>query len=117
MRDWSEERVGFALGIAGGLAFLLGALLALVTGSLDVVTGRLVGGLTAGSDALILLALGTLSLLFASLGYHAWRGRPFSAALLLLLVAVLAVSVSGPGMGALPLIGAMLVGLAGVLYL
>jgi hypothetical protein len=117
MENWSEERIGFLLGILGGLMFVLGAILAFVTGSIDLVTGRLVVGLSVGTESFLLAVLGVLSGLFAYLGYRAWRARPFSAALMLLIVAVIGAMSSGPGAAGLPLVGAVLVGLAGILYL
>jgi len=117
MAHWTEERIAFGLGLLGGLVFLLAAFLALIIGSVDLASDRLNGTLAAGSQALLLAALGALGGLFAYLGYHEWRDRPFSAALLLILVAVIGVMIGGPGTGALPLVGAMLVGLAGILYL
>jgi hypothetical protein len=116
MTNWSEERVGHALGLAGGVLFLLAALVTLFTGTVDLAFGRMYGALDAWSDALILAVLGGLAIGFSHLGYTAWRERPFSAALLLIVVAILAAMIPGPGVGALALLGAILVALAGVLY-
>ncbi|MCI4366546.1 MAG: hypothetical protein L3K08_02210, partial [Thermoplasmata archaeon] len=93
-----------------------GALVTVFTGSVDLIVGRVYGALDAWSQAIVLAALGGLAVGFSYLGHTEWRNRPFSAALLLMIVAVLAALTGGPGMGALALIGAMLVGLSGVLY-
>ncbi|MCI4368867.1 MAG: hypothetical protein L3K09_04815 [Thermoplasmata archaeon] len=117
MANWTEERVALALGLSGGLVFLVGAFVTLLTGSVDLVTGRLTGALDLWSDALLLSVLGGLAMLFSYLGHSTWRDRPFSAALVLIVVALLAAAVLGPGTVVFTLIGAMLVGVAGVLYL
>ncbi|HXQ94914.1 MAG TPA: hypothetical protein VN864_07115 [Thermoplasmata archaeon] len=117
MTIWNEEKVGYALGLVGGVLFLLAAAVTWLTGSVDLVLGRTYGAFNAWSDALVLAVLGGLAILFSHLGYTVWRERALSAAVLLIVVAFLAAVVLAPGMGVLAVLGAVLVALAGVLYL
>lgn len=115
--DLTEERVGYGLGLLGGILFLLGALVALLTGTVDLVGGRISVALNALSETLLLVVFGGLALFFSFLGHRSWRDRPVSAGLLLVVVAFLGAVTLGLGPNVLALIGALLVVLAGVLYL
>jgi hypothetical protein len=101
--------------VLGELSFVPGAPVALRRGSLDPVTGLEHAELSAESYTAIRSALGALAELFASLGHEGWRSRPFSGAGLLLIVAVVGGVLDGPGAGGVSLLGAQMLGLAGVL--
>ena len=117
MSELTEERVGFGLGLLGGLLIALGGLVSLAMGTADLVVGRAVGALTASSEGVVLLVVGGLAVFFAWLGRRAWSGRPLASGVLLVVVAVLAGAVVGVGATLLALVGSLFVVLAGILFL
>ena len=117
MVDLSEERVGYGFGLIGGLLFLIGALVALMAGTLELVGGRIAVGLNAVSTTVLLAVFGVLAIFFARLGHRGWSDRPVSAGLLLIVVALLGALTVGLGANVLALVGAVFVLLGGLLYL
>jgi len=117
MVELTEERVAFGLGALGGALLLLGALVAVVVGTVDSLQGRWDGAVAQGASALLLALLGALALLFAYLGLREWRSRPTTVGLVLLVVALLAAITAGTGPLALALAGVVCVALAAVLDL
>ena len=117
MADLTERRLGYAFALGGGLLIMLGALIALAVGSVDLVLGRPFALLDALSEAVVLFVVGGLSVFFAYLGRHGWSDRPVTSGVLLIVLAVVGWSVLELGGNVVALIGAVFVLLAGVLYL
>lgn len=117
MSNLTEERVAYGLGLLGGVLFLLGALVAFAVSTVDLLSGRTLGALGAGSETLLLGVFGALAIFFAYLGHSPWRDRPAAAGLLLIVIAFLAATVIGLLPNVLALIGAVLTALSGVLLL
>jgi succinate-acetate transporter protein len=117
MRDVSERTLGYAFGLLGGLLIALGALVALVTGAVDVVLGRAFGAVAAMTEAVIWFVIAALALFFAYLGQHPWRDRPIASGVVLVVVALIGWGLLGLGTNLVSLVGTVFVLLAGVLYL
>ena len=117
MTDWTEQRLGYAFGLVGGLLFLLGALVALALGTVDLVKGHTFGALDAWAETIVLIVVGGLTMFFAYLGHRTWRDRPLAAGLLLVVLAALGWAVLGLGANLLAIVGALFAFLAGILYL
>lgn len=117
MTELTERTVAYGLGLLGGLLFVVGAIVAIVTGTVDLVVGRAMSAIGSGSQAVLLFVLGGLALFFAWVGQHGWKSRSFTSGLLLVLVAVIGWVVVGLGSNIIALVGAILVFLAGVLQL
>jgi hypothetical protein len=96
---------------------LLGALISLVVGTVDLVVGRPFGAAGEASAAVVLFVVGGLALFFTYLGHRAWSDRPIASGILLVLLAVVGWAVLGLGANVIALIGALFVFLAGVLFL
>ena len=92
---------------------LVGALIGLAVAVSDLVSAR-GGAFAAGTEA---AALALLALFFAYLGRRAGGNQPLTTGVLLLVIAVIARATLGPGMDVVARLGAILVFLAGVLYL
>jgi hypothetical protein len=117
MVELTERRLGYGFGLLGGGLILLGALLSVVTGAIDLVARHPFGALGAMSGAVVLFVVGGLALFFAYLGHGAWRDRPLASGILLVLLAGVGWLVLGLGGNVIALIGALFVFLAGVLML
>ncbi len=117
MADLTERTVGYGFGLLGGLLIVVGGIVALVLGALDLVVGRPVGTVTAWSESVILFVVGALALFFAYLGQHSWRDRGLASGILMVVVALIGWAVLGFGGNLVALIGAIFVFLSGVLYL
>lgn len=117
MTDLSEQRVASLLGYVGAALFVLGAVVAIVTGTVALAGGRLIGALSLWSQSVLLLVLGGLAGFFAWLARHDWQGRPAAAGTMLVLVSLVSAVVLGFGANLLGLIGAVLVFLGGALCL
>jgi hypothetical protein len=117
MVELTERRLGYGFGLLGGGLILLGALVSLVTGAIDLVASHPFGALGAMSAAVILFVVGGLALFFAYLGHRAWSDRPLASGILLVLLAGIGWLVLGLGGNVIALIGALFVFLAGVLML
>lgn len=117
MADLTEQRVGYGLGLVGGLLVAVGGLVSLIVGAADLVLGRPFDGLGAASEAVVLFVVGGLAVFFTWLGRHDWSSRPLASGVLLVVLAFLAWVVVGVGANLLALVGSLFVVLAGVLYL
>jgi hypothetical protein len=117
MVELTERRLGYGFGLLGGGLILVGALLSLAVGTVDLVARHPYGALGALSGAVILLVVGGLALFFAYVGHGAWRDRPLASGILLVLLAGIGWLVLGLGANVVALVGALFVFLAGVLYL
>jgi hypothetical protein len=117
MVELTERRLGFGFGLLGGVMILLGALVSVVVGTVDLVARHPYGALGAVSAALILAVVGGLALFFAYLGHREWSGRPLATGILLVVVAVIGWAVLGLAGNVITLIGVIFVLLAGVLFL
>jgi hypothetical protein len=117
MTQWTERTVGYGLAIVGGGLILLGALLSGVVGAVDLAVGHLGGAAASAAQAVVLLVVGALAVLFAYLGYRPWSDRPIAAGVLLVVLGALAWGAMGFGSNLAALVGALLVLLGGVLYL
>lgn len=117
MVELTERRLGYGFGLLGGALFLVGALVSVVSGTLDFVVRHPFGALGAMSQAVVLFVVGGLALFFAYLGHRTWSDRPLVSGVLLVLVAGVGWIVLGLGANVIALVGALFVFLAGVLYL
>lgn len=117
MVELTERRLGYGFGLLGGGLILLGALVSVVTGTVDFVTQHMFGALGAMSAAVILFVVGGLALFFAYLGHKAWSDRPLVSGILLVLLAGIGWLALGLGANVIALVGALFVFLAGVLFL
>jgi hypothetical protein len=117
MSDLTERRLGWAFGLVGGVLIVVGALVSAFVGSFDLAMGRFAGALGAGSEAVLLFAVGALALFFAYLAHRPWSDRPLIAGILLVVIAVIGWGVTGLGGNVVALLGALFVFLAGLLFL
>jgi hypothetical protein len=117
MANLTERTLGFGFGLLGGGLIVLAAIVSLVVGAVDLVTGRTFGALSAGTEAVVLFVVGALALLFAYLAHRSWKDRPIVSGVLLVVIAAVGWGVLGFGGSVIALIGAIFVFLAGVLYL
>jgi hypothetical protein len=117
MVELTERKLGYGFGLLGGALFLLGALVSIAVGTLDLVIRHPFGALGAMSEAVVLLVVGGLALLFAYLGHRAWSDRPLVSGVLLVLLAGIGWAALGFGDNVIALVGALFVFLAGVLFL
>jgi hypothetical protein len=117
MEDRTERTIGHLFGLVGGLLVMLGGLVAAVFGIADAVLGRTLGAATGLAEAVVLLVVGALILLFTQFGVHGWRDRPLASGVLLVVLAVVSWGLLGLGSNLLALVGGLFALLAGVLYL
>jgi hypothetical protein len=117
MAELTERNLGYVFGLLGGALFVLGAIVSVVLGAADLLTGRLYGALSAGAEAVILLLVGGLTLFFAYLGHRPWKDRPIVSGVLLVVTAAIGWGVLGLGGNLVALIGAIFAFLAGVLLM
>jgi hypothetical protein len=117
MSDLTERRLGWGLGVLGGLLIIAAALVSVLVSTADLVAGRPMGALSAGSEAILLFVVGVLAALFSYLAYRPWHDHPVSAGVLLVVLAIVGWAVLGLGGSVLALVGALLVLLAGLLFL
>jgi hypothetical protein len=117
MAEVTEQRLGFGLGLLGGVLIGLGGIVSLLLGTADLILGHPIGALNAASEGVLLLVIGGLALLFSWLGHRSWSGHPITSGVMLILVAVIGWIVVGIGSSLLGLVGSLFVFLAGVLYL
>lgn len=117
MAELTEGRLGFGFGLIGGLLFLVGALVALGVGIVELAAGRYNGAVASWAETVLLFVFGGLAIFFAYIGDHEWKARPFAAGLLLLVIGVLGWASVGLGASLLGIIGGVFVVLAGVLYM
>ncbi len=117
MTDLSEQRIASVLGYLGTALFVVGALVALLSGTVALAGGRLLGALGLWSESGLLLVVGALAGLFTWLARHDWEARPGTSGIMLVLVSLVSAVVLGFGANLLGLLGAVLVFLAGALCL
>lgn len=117
MANLSEQRVASFLGYVGAGLFVLGAVVALFSGTIALAGGRLNGALSLWSQSVLLLVVGGLAGFFAWLAGHDWQARPGTAGIMLVLVSLVSAVVLGFGANLLGLVGAVLVFLGGALCL
>jgi hypothetical protein len=117
MGEMTERSLGRAFGLLGGILLLLGGLLALVLGTAELVVGRPYTAVSAGSEGIVLLVIGVIALVFSNLASGSWSGRPAVSGVMLMVVSLVAWVTLGLGGNIVALLGAILVFLAGVLYL
>jgi hypothetical protein len=117
METTTERTMGHLFGLVGGLLLLVGGLVAVIFGSVDLALGRMLGAANVLGEAVVLFVVGALVLLFAHLGEHAWKERPFATGVMLVVLAVISWAVLGISANLLALVGGILALLAGVLYL
>ncbi len=117
MSNITEKKLGYGLGLLGGLLIGLAGLFSLLLGALDLALGRPFTAAGYGTEGLVLLVVGGLSAVFAHLGYRQWSARPLSSGVVLVVLAVLGWAVLGLGANFVALIGGLFVFLGGVLYL
>ncbi len=117
MSDLTERKLGWGFGLLGGVLLVAAAIVGALIGTFDLVTGRLNGALNAGTEAVLLLAIGALALLFSYLAYRPWKEHPITASILLVVVAAIGWGVLGLGGSVIALLGALCMFLAGLLFL
>ncbi len=117
MSDLTERKLGWGFGLLGGVLLVAAAIVGALIGTFDLVTGRLNGALNAGTEAVLLLAIGALALLFSYLAYRPWKEHPITAGILLVVVAAIGWGVLGLGGSVIALLGALCMFLAGLLFL
>ncbi len=117
MADLTERTLGYGFGLLGGLLIVVGAIVALVVGAVDLAVGRTFGSIGAWSESIVLFVVGGLALFFAYLGQHSWRDHSLTTGILLVVIALLGWAVLGLGANLVALLGAIFVFLSGVLYL
>lgn len=117
MTELTERKLGWGFGLLGAALMAVAGILSLAFAAFDVAAGRTTGAMNSGTEALLLLVIAGLALLFAYLGHGTWSGQPLASGVLLVVIAALAWGVLGLGANVVALIGALFVFLAGVLYL
>jgi hypothetical protein len=117
MRDLTERRLGWGFGLLGGVLIMIGAIVSGLVGTFDLAMGRFAGALGAGSEAVLLFAVGALALFFAYLAHRPWSDRPLIVGILLVVIAAIGWGVTGLGGNVIALLGALFVFLAGLLFL
>jgi hypothetical protein len=113
----TERSLGHVLALVGGVLIGLGAIVAFLFGSAELLIGHLMMGVGAIAEAFVLLVMAALVLVFAHLGEHAWKDKPGTNGLILVVLALVGWIGLGVGSNVVSLVGALLVVLAGVLYL
>ncbi|HEV8049252.1 MAG TPA: hypothetical protein VGP88_01530 [Thermoplasmata archaeon] len=111
------KRLGHLFGWLGGALIGLGALVALIFGTVVLAFGHPLAAIGAISTALVLFVVAVLAIVFASLGWREGTEGSSVAGVLLVILAVVGWATLGLGANVLALIGALFVFLAGVLYL
>lgn len=117
MTDLTERKLGWGFGLLGGLLIAVGAIVSVFVGTIDLASGRVGGALYAGSEAILLFAIGALALFFSYLAHRPWSDRPIVAGILLVVIAVIGWGATGFGGSVIALLGALFVFLAGLLFL
>ena len=118
MTELNESRLGWLFGVLGAGVFALAGILSLMVWVADLALGRGMASLNAGGYAILAFVVAGLAFLFAYLGHKAWSQRPLTTGILLVVVAAIGwVTLVGAGLSVVPLLGAILVFLAGVLIL
>jgi hypothetical protein len=117
MVDMTERRLGYGFGLLSGGLFLLGALVSLLVGAVDLVVGHPFGALGSATVALVLAVVGALTLFFAYLASHDWRDRPLAGGTMLLVLAIIGWAFLGLGASVIALLATIFALLAGVLFL
>jgi hypothetical protein len=117
MSNLSERRLGYGFGLLGGGLILLGSLVSVLVGVVDLALGRPYGALSSVSLAAILFVVGGLAMFFAWLARHDWGDRPLASGVLLVVIAVVGWAFLGLGENVISLIGSLFVLLGGVLFL
>jgi hypothetical protein len=113
----TERTLGHVLALVGGVLIGLGAIVAFLFGSAELLLGHRVLGAGAIAESIILLVMAALVLVFAHMGEHTWKDRPLTTGVVLLVLALAGWVGLGVGSNAVSLLGALLVVIAGVLYL
>jgi hypothetical protein len=117
MSDLTERKLGWGFGLLGGLLIVVAAIVSVMVGTVDLATGRTMGALDAGSEAILLFVVGALGLFFSYLAYRSWSDHPITSGILLVVIAVIGWGVLGLGGNVIALVGALFVFLAGLLFL
>jgi len=117
MSDLTERKLGWGFGLLGGVLIVVAAIVSVLVGTVDLVTGRFGGALDAGTEAILLFAVGALGLFFSYLAYRPWSDHPITPGVLLVVIAAIGWGVFGLGGNVIALLGALFVFLAGLLFL
>ncbi len=116
MSELDERRIGWGLGLAGGVLFGLSGLLSMALGTFNLALGHVEAGIGGFAAAVAALAVAGLAVLFSYVGNGRWKGYPLTPGLGLLVIG----TVGGLWLGfgsVLALVAGLLVFLAGLLYL
>ena len=117
MASLTESRLGYGFGLLGGFLIALGGIVALILGTADLVTGRVLGGASLMSEAIVLFVVGALAAFFAYLGSHGWSDHPLTSGVILVIIALFGWGLLSLGTNVVALVGGIFVFLAGILYL
>jgi hypothetical protein len=117
MDNVTERSLGHLFGLIGGALVIVGGVVAATFGLADFLLGHVTGAMGALGEAIVLVIVGGLILLFAYLGEHEWKERPVASGVLLVILALVGWAVLGLGVNVLALVGGIFALLAGALYL
>jgi hypothetical protein len=117
MSSGGDRRLGMMFGLVGALLLILAGLLDLVSGVVFVAFGHGSRAFGAWSESVVLIVVGVLIGFFAFFGRTHDRDRSFAAGLILVVLAVVGWLVLGFATGVVPLLGSVFVLVGGVLFL
>jgi len=117
MSNLTEKRLGYGFGLLGGGLILLGSLVSILVGVVDLAIGRPFGALNSATLAVVLFVVGGLVLFFTWLARRDWNDRPIASGVMLVVLSVVGWAFLGLGENVISLVGALFAFVAGVLYL
>ncbi|MFI5415612.1 MAG: hypothetical protein ACHQ16_08215 [Candidatus Lutacidiplasmatales archaeon] len=117
MAEFAWKRLGHMFGWLGGGLIALGALVALIFGTVVLAFGHPLAAVGALSAALVLFVIAVLAIFFAGLGWREGTEGSAVSGILLVVLALVGWAMLGVGANVVALIGALFVFLAGMLYL
>lgn len=115
MNPQGERRLAMAFGLLGALLLVLAGLLDLIRGVVLLALGSGFSALGTWGASVILIVVALLAGFFASIGRS--RDRSLASGLVLVVIAIVGWLVLGLASGVLPLLGSLFILIAGVLFL
>ncbi len=117
MSGEGDRRIGWLLGLLGAALIFVEGVLDLIGGAISTALGRNLRPFGWFDHGVILLVFGILAGFFALLGRSRREDQGLAAGIVLVVLVVAGWLVLGLANGLLPVIGSLLVLVAGVLYL